>query len=169
MRANLNILPSLGLVVTALTGCAGDSGPYPSLAMRSFETGTAPIAPDPVPSPATNRPAVSAAMLAQLRAEAGTSHTAYLSSEAAAERLARAARGTSFESQPHAAALVALADLDARRGATAGTLARIDTLAAEAGTALAADPALTAAQTEVATLLAREDAGIARLWAEMGS
>lgn len=169
MRATLKSSLSLGLVVAALTGCAGDSGAYPSLAMRPFETGTAPIASDPVPSPEANRPEVSPAMLAQLRAAADTSHAAYLSGEAAAERLARAARGLSFESQPRAAALVALADLDAQRGATAGTLARIDTLVAEAGGALVADPALCATQTEVAALLAREDAGIARLWAVMGT
>jgi len=169
MRANLKTSLSLGLVVAALAGCAGSNKTYPSLALRPFEKGEAPITPDPDPSPTPIRPSVSPAMLAQLRQAADTSHAAYLSGEAVAERLARAARGQSFESQPRAAALVALADLDSRRGATAGTLARIDALVAEAAAALASEPALTAAQAEVAALVAREDAGIARLWDAMGS
>ncbi len=169
MRANLKKSLGLGLIVAALAGCAASDDTYPSLALRPFEKGEAPMpsAPEPLPTPI--RPPVSPVMLAQLRAAADTSHAAYLSGEAAAERLARAARGQSFESQPRAAALVALADLDSRRGATAGTLARIDGLVAEAAAALASDPALAAAQAEVAALVSREDAGITRLWDAMGS
>lgn len=158
---------SLALVVTAVTGCAGDSGAYPSLALRPFETGTPTAAPAPAPEPI--RPVISPAALAGLRAEAAAAHAAYLAREGEAERLARAARGQPFESDARAAALVALADLDSRRGTTAGALARLDTLAGEAAATLASDPALTGAQTEVAALVAREDAGIARLWDVLGS
>lgn len=158
----------LALVVTAVTGCAGNSGDYPSLALRGFETGAQLAVADPPPAPEAIRPATSSADLAQLRAAANASHAAYLRRETEAERLARAARGLSFESNARAAALVALADLDTLRGATAGTLARLDSLAADAAAALAADPALTAAQTEVAAQLAREDAGLTQLWETMG-
>jgi hypothetical protein len=89
--------------------------------------------------------------------------------EERAARLARAAAGLPIESNARAAALVALADLDAQRGKTAGALAKLDALAAEAAGALSPDPALSAAQTEVAATLAREDSAIARLWEAMGS
>jgi len=65
--------------------------------------------------------------------------------------------------------MVAMADLDSKRAATAGTLATLDGLAAEAAGALSPDPAVVAAQSDVAALLAREDAVIARLWETMGS
>jgi hypothetical protein len=153
----------------ALTACAGDAGTYPSLAMRPFESGEAPAPAVPVMNPAPNRPPVSPARIAELRAAASDSHAAFTRQEPAAERLARAAAGQSIESGARAAALVALADLDAQRARTAVTLAAVDALAAEAATALGPDPALGAAQTEIAALLARQDEGIARLWEVMGS
>lgn len=159
---------SLALVVSAATGCAGDSGRYPSLALRPFETGAVPIAPS-APAPEVIRPVITPSQLAELTASAATSHGEFVARANAAERLAQAARGQSFETNASAAALVALADLDTRRAATAGVLARLDALAAEAATTLAADPALTAAQTDVAALVAREDASLSRLWEMLGS
>ena len=63
------------------------------------------------------------------------------------------------------AAVVALADLDAHYGTTAGALAEVDAAMAEAGATLTADPPLAAVQAEIATMLAQQDAAIARLWA----
>lgn len=154
------------LLAAVASGCAGDSGTYPSLAMRPFESGVVIETPAP---PAPIRPATPAARVAELRAAGAASHAAFVAQENEAGRLARAAAGQPFESPARAAALVAMADLDAKRSATAGTLASIDVLAAEAATALAADPALGAVQTEIAALLAREDEAIARLWGVMGS
>lgn len=166
MRLKLTSSAFLMLLAAAATGCGGDSGAYPSLALRPFETGV--VAETPAP-PAPIRPATPAARVAQLR-EAGTAaHTAFVAKESEAARLARGASGQPFESNARASALVALADLDAKRAATASTLAAIDALAAEAAGALVADPALGAVQTEVAALLAREDETIARLWKVMGS
>jgi hypothetical protein len=157
----------LAVLCAGAGGCADASGPYPSLALRPFETGVPQSAPDPSPTPI--RPATAPALLAELRGTASASHAAFLTREAEAERIVRAARGLSFESEPRAAALVALAELDTQRAATASALARLDRLAADAASALAADPGLTTLQTEVAALLAREDAGLARLWESMGS
>ena len=159
---------SLGLLllIAVVGGCAADSGRYPSLALRPFESG--PVTPTPAPS-VPIRPATSAIRLAELRAAATDSHTAFLAKEASAARLVRAASGQSFENRSRAAALVALADLDASRGATAGTLATVDALAADAAAALSAEPALVAAQSDIAAVLASEDASIARLWEMMGS
>ncbi len=156
---------SLALVLAAMPGCAADSTRYPSLALRPFETGAA----SPAPAPEPIRRVVLPGQWAEVLAAAKASHAAFLSQEAEVERLARAARGQSVGSNAHGTALVALADLDTRRAATAGTLAQIDALAAEAATALADDPALTAAQTDIAALLTREDAGLSRLWEMIGS
>lgn len=158
---------SLALVLTAVSGCAADSERYPSLALRPFETGEAPVVASPAPAPI--RPVISAAQLADMLAAAQASHAAFLMQESAAGRLARTARGQSVESNAYAASLVALADLDSRRAVTAATLARIDALAAESATTLADDPALSAAQNNVAALVAQEDASLARLWNMLGS
>jgi hypothetical protein len=169
MRDTLRKLPMLGLLAVVLSGCAGARDAYPSLALRPFETRPAAAVPPPAP-PIPNRPAaVSPALLAELRQRAAASHTAFLDSEPRAERLVRAASGQAFESNARAAALVALADLDAQRGTTLMALAEIDALTAEAGTNLAADQALDEAQNEIAALIAREDTVIARLWEAMGS
>jgi hypothetical protein len=154
------------LLAAQAGGCAGDPGAYPSLAMRPFERGV--VAETPAP-PAPIRPAIPAARVAELRAAGAASHAAFLAQESEAARLARAAAGQPFESNARATALVAMADLDAKRSATASTLATIDVLAAEAANALAAEPALGEAQAEIAALLAREDEAIARLWGVMGS
>ncbi len=159
----------LGLLMLAalLPGCVAGQDTYPSLALRPFETGAAPVlAPEP---PFPIRPATPAARLAELRAAAASSNSAFSARESDAARLARAAAGQPFESDARAAAIVALADLDSKRAATAGTLATLDGLAAEAAGALSPDPALVAAQGEVAALLARQDAAIARIWGAMGS
>jgi len=157
------------LMLTALlSACAAGQDTYPSLAMRPFESGSAPIT-AAEPSVAPIRPVITAARLAELRAAAASANSAFSAREADAARLARAAAGQPFESDARAAAIVALADLDSTRAATAGTLATLDGLAAEAAGALSPDPAVIAAQGEVAALLARQDAAIARIWGAMGS
>ena len=169
MRKNGIIGWGTVLLMAALSACAGpgsEGGEPPSLALRPFETGPPPPAPQ---APAPNRPALPAARLAELRNAGLAAHQAFLAQESAAAPLARAAAGQPFESNARAAALVAMADLDARRAAMAGTLAALDSLAADAATALSPDPALSAVQTEIAALLARQDEGIARLWETMGS
>lgn len=167
MRRELTKSAILAALLAGLSACAGGSDAYPSLAMRPFETGDAP-APPPAPAPA-NRPVITADRLAGIMADAAAAHSAFVAGEERAARLARAAAELPIEGNARAAALVALADLDAQRGKTAGALAKLDALAAEAAGALSPDPALSAAQTEVAATLAREDSAIARLWEVMGS
>ncbi len=159
-------LLGLSLLAALLSGCAAGSGTYPSLAMRPFETG---VVSAPEPQAAPIRPATPAARIAELRGAATSSDSAFSARESDAARLALSAAGQSFESNARAAAMVALADLDSKRAATAGTLATLDGLAVEASTALSPDPAVVAAQADVAALLARQDASIARLWEIMGS
>lgn len=171
MRALVNISMLFGLIAV-LSGCAADKTRYPSLALRPFETGALPVtaAPD---APTPIRPATSAATLAALRAKAAAAHAGFLQREANIAKIAPAAAGQaagqSVESNARAAALVAMADLTSQRGATSAVLAELDLLAADAATALSPDPALVATQTDVAALIARQDAGIAQLWEIIGS
>jgi len=173
MRVKLKNIGIAGLVAGLCIGasaCAGSDQRYPSLALRPFETSPATVvsapqpAPQPVPPPAPIRPVIAPAALAVLQDKAAAAHAAFLAQEPAAARIARAAAGQSVETNARAAALVAMADLSSRRGATSAVLADLDLLAVAASTALTPDPALTAAQAEVAALVAREDAGIARIW-----
>jgi hypothetical protein len=155
------------LLLAATTACTSGGHAYPSLALRPYEAGTA-VSP-PAPPPPPNRPATAPARLAELRAAAATQDTAFTAREPDALRLARAAAGQPFESAARASAMVAMADLNSKRAATAGTLAALDVLAAEAATALSPDPGVVAAQNDIAAMLARQDAAIARLWEVMGS
>lgn len=157
---------ALALSAAGLTACAGSGETYPSLAIRSFERAGVPQA-EPAPLPI--RPATPTARLDALRADAAAADRAFAAREGEAARLARAAAGQPADSGARASALIALAELDRHRGRTAIALAALDSLAAEAAAALSPDPALADAQGEVAAVLAREDAGIARLWEVMGS
>lgn len=159
-------IAAFAVLLAGVSACAGNSDTYPSLAMRPFESGAVPDTPAP---PGPIRPATPPARLAELRDAASAADRAFAARESEAARLVRTAAGQPFESNARASALVALADLDAQRGKTAGALAALDALAADAAGALSPDPALTAAQSEVAAVLAREDAAIARLWAALGS
>ena len=169
MKAGLKYLATLPLIA-ALPACAAGDDRYPSLAMRPFETGVATPSPAPPPAPSVPiRPVADPAMIAALRDRANAAHAAFLASESTAQRLAGSAAGLPVENNTRAAALVAMGDLSSRRGVTSAVLADLDLLAADAATMLNPDPALTAAQAEVAALVAREDAGMARLWEMMGS
>lgn len=167
MRAHLTKSTAIGLLAAGLSACAAGSGEFPSLAMRPFESGVAPAAPTPPPAP--SRPSTSAARLTELRNAAASADSAFAARADEAGQLARAAAGQPAESNARAAALLALAELDALRGRTALALATLDSLAAEAAGALSPDPALVTVQSEVAAALAREDETIAQLWRVMGS
>ena len=167
-NARLKSLAPL-LLMAVLPACAASDDRFPSLALRPFETAAAAQTGSPPAPPPPNRPATDPATIAALRNRANTAHAAYLRSESNAERIARAAAGLSIETNARAAAVVAMADLASQRGATSAVLADVDLLATAAATTLAPDPALDAVQAEVAALVAREDAGMARLWSVMGS
>lgn len=167
MRAHLTKFFALVTLCSGLAACAGNPGDYPSLALRPFENGPPPDSAPPAPPPI--RPVTDRNRLIELRAAAANADSLFAVRLREADALARAAAGQSAESNARAAALVALAELDTQRGKTAGALAAIDALAAEAANTLAPDPFVTAAQTEIAATLAREDAAIARLWEAIGS
>lgn len=166
-------LSVLAMGVATLAACAGGDGRYPSLAKRpaeaafDVETGDyTPPAPPPAPAPVP--PVATPAEIAALLAAARTAHVRFAALERDVAGLMAAARGLSVENDTRARAMLALADLTARRGATSSALADLDLLAAEAATTFAPADAIEDARRQVAALVASEDAAIARLTAQMG-
>jgi hypothetical protein len=153
-------------LIAALCACAGGDGRYPSLAMRPFETAPPPVAAPPVAEPF--RPLADSAAIDALVARAVEADGAFARQRPAAERLAQSAAGQPVESNVRAAALVAMADLAAKRGAASAVLADLDQLAAQSAIAFAPEHEIELARDKVATLVAGQDAVIARLWKEMG-
>lgn len=156
------------MALLALTsGCAGSDSRYPSLAMRPFET--APPAAPPEPDAAPNRPLADPSQLSALVDRAVAADRDFTGQQPAAAALARAAAGQPIESNARARALVAMADLAARRGATSAVLADLDQLVANSATTFAPGKEIEAAREQVLALVTRQDAAMARLWEVMGS
>lgn len=154
-------------LMAGLSACAASDARYPSLAMRPFET--APVQPaDPPPAPEPTRPAADPQVLAQLVARAEGAQGQFARIEPDAARLARAATGQGVESNTRAAALVAMADLAAQRGATSAVLAELELLEADSAATFAPTNEIVSAQTRVAGLVAGQDAAMARLWEVLG-
>jgi len=161
-RKNWVLLP----LIAGLGACASSDARYPSLAMRPFETAPLPAAPEAPAEP--TRPLAGPAALAELAARAVAANEAFTSQQPAASRLARAAYGQPVESNARAAALVAMADLAAKRGATTAVLAELDRLAADSAITFAPAQDIEATRSRVLTLVQGQDAAMARLWEEMG-
>ncbi|MCZ8135313.1 MAG: hypothetical protein O9266_03335 [Porphyrobacter sp.] len=152
--------------MAGLGACASSDARYPSLAMRPFETAPPAAAPEPPAEP--TRPLAGPAALAELAARAVAANEAFTSQQPAASRLARAAFGQPVESDARARALVAMADLAARRGATSAVLAELDRLAADSAITFAPAQEIEATRSRVLILVQGQDAAMARLWEEMG-
>ncbi|MFN4020530.1 MAG: hypothetical protein ACK4IC_08430 [Erythrobacter sp.] len=162
LRKILVLLP----LIAGLGACASSDARYPSLAMRPFET--APPAATPQPPTEPVRPLAGAAALAELAARATAANAAFTSQQPGAARLVRAAFGQPVESNARAAALVAMADLAAKRAATSAVLAELDQLAADSATSLAPTQDIEATRAQVTGLVKGQDAAMARLWEDMG-
>lgn len=143
-----------------LAGCAGDSGRYPSLAIRNFERvegqfvvgGGIPSLPAPAPpGPAT------IAQVGSLLEQANLAHGDFLGSVSATERLLAAAKGQGPESNAWAEGQIALAVLDTKRSLLVTRLADLDLLLADASLAYEQLGEIEAARSAVAALAAEED------------
>lgn len=134
--------------------------------MHPFET--APPAPAPEPPAEPTRRLAGPAALAELAARAVAANEAFTRQQPAAAGLARAARGQPVESDARARALVAMADLAARRGATSAVLADLDRLAADSAVSFAPAQEIEATRARVLALVEGQDAAMARLWEDMG-
>jgi hypothetical protein len=153
-------------LIAVLGACAGGDARYPSLAMRPFETAPPPA--DTAPPPEAIRPLAEAPQLAALVARADVAHGAFTRQQPAAAQLARAAAGQPVESNARARALVAMADLAARRGATSAVLAELDALVANSAASLAPAQDIETARAQVLAQVEGQDAAMARLWEVMG-
>jgi hypothetical protein len=161
-RKNCLLLP----LIAVLCACAGGDGRYPSLAMRPFETAPPPPAPEPPAAP--TRPLADTAQLAELVSRAAQANDDFARQQPGAAQLARAAAGQPIESNARARALVAMADLAARRGTTTAVLADLDRLAADSAVTFAPAQEIETARAQVAALVVGQDMAMARLWEVMG-
>lgn len=161
-RKNYLLVP----LIAVLCACAGDDGRYPSLAMRPFETAP-PSSPAPTPAEPT-RPLADTPQLAALFARASGAHDEFTRQQPVAAQLARAAAGQSVESNARARALVAMADLAAKRGATSAVLADLDRLATDSAVSFAPAQEIEATRARVLALVEGQEAAMARLWEVMG-
>jgi hypothetical protein len=130
-RTNLALLP----LIAMLPACAGSDSRYPSLAMRPFETAPSPVVAEP--APAANRPLADSAQLSALLDRALAADREFTGQQTAATALARDAAGQPVESNSRARALVAMADLAAKRGVTSAVLADLDALVVGSATSFA--------------------------------
>ncbi|MHA7818944.1 MAG: hypothetical protein ACX930_04780 [Erythrobacter sp.] len=154
----------VGLTALLLSGCAGSSDRYPSLAIRDSERVAGqftPVAPEQPSVP----PVASAEEVSGIVAEAAEAHRQFVANEPGARRLVDAARGTGIESNARSLALVALADLTSLRGQTSIALASLDDLETRAAATFAPLAAIRTAQAEVEILVTQQDAAIDSLGA----
>lgn len=158
--ARISILVGL----PAVAACTTAGADYPSLAQRPAERVEGKFEPDTAPPlpPAPVQPSADlSARLAELNRQAESAHAEFRAATPAAERLASAAGGTGTDSW--AAAQVALADLDSLRSRAAIPLADLDTLWVDSTLEGGAREAIGAVRDAVASIIAEEDAVLARL------
>lgn len=163
-QALIRIAPLV--LAVPLAACAGGSANYPSLEIRDAERVEGTFE----PAPATEAPAPPAApsanlvqRLSQLRTEAASAHQAFTQAVPDARRTIEAARGAGVETSSWAAAQVALADLDSHRSRTAVALGDLDLIFADATLAFELREPIAAARSEVANMIAQEDAILTEL------
>jgi len=137
-----------------LSGCVGDGGQYPSLAVRDVErVGYQTPRPEAIPA----SPVISAADLAAMLADAQEFHSRFDETRPGVALLADRAAQTTMESDVRSRALIALADLTALHGRTALALGDLDRLEAEALGTFAPVEAIRDAQQRVADWVQTQD------------
>lgn len=168
MFTKVQTLPIAALAGLLLSGCAGASDAYPSLAIRDAERISGeftPVEPE-TPAPA---PVASPQDIAAILAQANELNRKFVSEQSQARQIIGSANGAGLESAAYARALVALASLTSLRGQTAIALSNLDELRAEAGMTFAPDADIRVAQAEVAMLVAEQTTAIDSLAATLPS
>ena len=141
-----------------LSGCAGSSDRYPSLAIRDAERQAGVVTPAPAPDPVA--PVASAEDIAVILASAREANTAFKEAQPGVSRLALAARGLGVESNAYANAAAAIAVLSSLRGETVAALGRLDELETEAATTFAPLEEIRIAQLEIEGMIAEQSAAL---------
>ena len=155
-----------GIACTALGGCAGNSGDYPSLAIRDAERVTGSLSPASQP-PATALSAQTIESIDTALLSAQSMHARFLGARPQAAALVDAARGSEPESDNRAKALIAMANLTSLHSETAIALAELDRMEVEAATQFAPVDAIRSAQVEVKKLVTDQDTILDALWSEI--
>ena len=149
---------TLAAAAIALTGCASDAGPYPSLSIREQERVTGvfdPIEAEPYVPPAPGPETLG--RLGKLHADAQAAHTRFLAVAERTRRPASAGRSAAVGSEAWSVAQVALADLTAARSETLIPLADLDLLYIETQTAENDVTEILKIRSEVEAWAAEED------------
>lgn len=156
------------LAALSVAGCAGGTGPYPSLGPRPIERNLAAatsVDPAATPAPAIPAdPAADADVATQLAA-AEAARTAFIADEAVARRAVDAASGQPAGGEAWVTAQQALSRLDQARGPIGAALANLDEKLIAAGGAPA--PALSDAWTRVSAIEAEQRAAVSALAARL--
>lgn len=144
--------------IAVLSGCAASNANYPTLEIRDFERNSGTFsAPDTPNAPPTPLAPAQLSRIAELESQALAAHQAFLNAAPSARRAVSHGAGASPGSNASGDALVALADLDAKRSLTAIALADLDLLYAEQATALNGRTEVDAARTAVTQMLRNQD------------
>ncbi|WP_324742529.1 hypothetical protein U8326_04100 [Tsuneonella sp. CC-YZS046] len=163
-RASLAAI--IAITLGGLTGaCAGDSGRYPSLAIREAERveGTAQaVEPEEIPAPETPSQDL-VTRLEQLKSEADRAHKAFMAAAPGAERQVSAASGAAVASDAWTSAQVAIANLEASRSRLLIALAQLDSLHVTAELEGGARSTISDARNQVDQMAETENEIIARL------
>lgn len=156
---NYPIRPFLVLTaITVLSGCAAGNVDYPTLEIRDFERSSGTFsAPDTPNAPPTPLAPAQLSRIAELESKALAAHQAFLNAAPSARRAVSRGAGASPGSNASGDALVALADLDAKRSLTAIALADLDLIYAEQATALNGRNEVDAARNAVTRMLRNQD------------
>lgn len=159
----LILLAALSAVTTA---CASDSDRYPSLSLRDFERvqgeftvaegSSASLRPEPLGIEKVSQ-------VSESLAKANARHEAFIEQVEAARPTVIAAAGSTPEDSRWSLALVEIAELDTRRGATASLLADLDLLYADASLEFQERIAIAQARADIDALVQVERKAIDEL------
>ncbi|MEP1421427.1 MAG: hypothetical protein ABJK59_06625 [Erythrobacter sp.] len=150
----------------ALAGCASADGSYPSLAVRDAERAQGTLSPSPE---GASKPLESANLdsIREAATKAGNFDNLFSLEQGNVRKLIEASQGLSQESDAYAKALVGLGHLSSLRGQTAGVLAQLDQMEAQAATTFAPLDEIHEAQTRVARLIEQQDATLVSLGGQL--
>ncbi|MGB7373173.1 hypothetical protein [Pontixanthobacter sp.] len=156
--------PLICILAAALSGCTATTADYPTLELRDFERNPAAYgAPPPASAPPASLTPAQTSQIAGIESRAQSAHRAFIEAAPSARRAVQRGARAPIGSDAAGDALVALADLEAKRSLTAIALADLDLFYASAATALQSNDEIGEARQRVTALVQAEDAVLAQL------
>ncbi|MFN4112755.1 MAG: hypothetical protein ACK4GD_02305 [Sphingomonadaceae bacterium] len=154
---------TLAVSIAILSGCAGDGGRYPSLAMRPAERVEGTFVPAPAAITAAPMAEGTLGRLGDLEAAARTAHARFAAQAPAARSRVQSARGANVADNRWAEAQITLAELDSIRSEAAIVLAEIDLLFVDATLSFSDREAIERSRAAIVAMIAQEDDVLAEL------